>query len=193
MAIRYQKQMGKEDTAVTRALVERLARLSAADDWHAGLNPSQIAALSYLSRANRFSRAPSHLADYLGATRGTISQTLKSLLGKGLVGETRSPTDRRSLRFDLTDPGRATLARTTVFDDALARLNSGDRDALRQGLAALLRSLIAGQGGRPFGICRTCRHHEIRGAGGYCRLLDVPLEPFEADQICHEQKPRDAA
>jgi hypothetical protein len=61
-------------------LVERLARLSAADNWAEALNPPQRAALSYLSRANRLSRCPSHVADYMAVTRGTASQTLKSLV-----------------------------------------------------------------------------------------------------------------
>jgi len=56
-------------------LVERLARISAADNWAEALNPPQRAALSYLSRANRVLRCPSHMA----VTRGTASQTLKSL------------------------------------------------------------------------------------------------------------------
>ncbi|MFC6657468.1 MarR family transcriptional regulator [Roseibium salinum] len=93
------------DTEIVRDLIDRLSRLIAAEEWNGPLNPSQFAALSYLARANRFSRAPSHVADYLATTRGTASQTLKALARKGLIAETRSQEDKRSIRYDVTDHG----------------------------------------------------------------------------------------
>jgi len=176
-----------------RALIDRLARLASADDWKGGLNPSQVAVLSYLARANRFSRAPSHAAAFLGTTRGTVSQTFKSLLGKGLVVEHRSASDRRRISFDLSAAGREALMCPTTFDNALCAIGAADRAALEQGVAAFLRALVAVRGGQPFGLCRTCRYHEPTAKGGYCKLLDVALQSAEADQICHEYCPQDAA
>lgn len=184
--------MKKNAPALTRSLIERLARLALAEDWDTGLNPTQVAALTYLARANRFSRSPSHVADYLGATRGTVSQTLKALLRKELVTEVRSDADRRSIRFGLTDAGSEVASRPKAFDDALAGLPQADIDALRQGLSALLLGLMGAKGRRFFGICRSCRHHERRQDGAYCRLLRVSLAPFEADQVCHEHQPLEA-
>jgi len=69
-----------------RELIERLARVSAADEWADDLNPTQKAALAYLARANQYSRSPSQVAEFLAATRGTVSQTLKALARKGLIG-----------------------------------------------------------------------------------------------------------
>ncbi len=92
-----------------RSLLDRTSRLLQAGHRTGDLNPPQVAALAYLSRANRFSRSPSQVADYLSATRGTVSQTLHALEGKGLIVPVRSDQDRRSLRYDLTEgrPGRA--------------------------------------------------------------------------------------
>jgi DNA-binding MarR family transcriptional regulator len=64
-------------------LIERMGRLLRASDHASGLNPAQAEALRYLLRANRFSRTPAALAEYLGSTRGTVSQTLLALEAKG--------------------------------------------------------------------------------------------------------------
>jgi DNA-binding MarR family transcriptional regulator len=173
-----------------RPLIDRLARLSLSEDWAGDLNPSQRAALRYLARANRFSRAPSHLADYLGATRGTVSQTLAALERKSLVTEVRSASDRRRISLDLTAQGRAALGGTQAIDHVLDRLEEREAAALEAGLEAVLTGLLQQRGSRPFGLCRGCRYHQATGDGLACGLLKVPLTPEEAGQICHEQVPR---
>ena len=172
-----------------RALIERLARLSEAEDWAGELNPAQMAALSYLANANRFSRAPSHVASFSGSTRGTVSQTLRALERKGLVTETRSQNDRRSISYSITAEGRDLALSGKALDKAIASLPPDRAQALEQGLGDVLRTLLAEQGGRSFGLCRRCRHHEPRGTAGFCHLLKVDLEPAETEQICHEHEP----
>ena len=98
------------DTRALSELILRLARLELAGAWQDDLNPAQRAALAYLARANRFSRAPSQVADYLGTTRGTVSQTLKALDSKGHIAAEAAPGDRRSIRYRVTDRGRAEVA-----------------------------------------------------------------------------------
>lgn len=175
----------ERDTAI-HDLLDRLARLHAAGLRSADLNPPQAAALSYLARANRFSRSPSHVADYLSATRGTVSQTLKTLARKGYVAEHPRPEDRRSVSYSVTGKGAAELARDPDLLDALARLDDTAKADLARGAEALLLGLIARSGARGFGLCRTCRHHRVTGDARHCALLDVPLAAQEADQICHE-------
>jgi len=170
-------------------LIDRLSRLNAAEEWAGPLNPSQYAALSYLARANRYSRAPSHVADYLATTRGTASQTLKALARKELIAETRLEEDKRSIRYDVTDGGREMLAAQSAMLNAIAALDENSATALQDGLAALVLMLLERRGAKPFGLCKECRHHRPTESGGFCSLLEVPLMPGEADQICHEQSP----
>ncbi|MFN6952067.1 MAG: MarR family winged helix-turn-helix transcriptional regulator [Albidovulum sp.] len=175
------------------ALLDRLTRLHGAQGRMAGLPDAQVSALGYLARANRFSRMPSAVAEYLATTRGTASQTLLALARKGLVEDAPAPGDRRSRIYSLTPAGRvvARAETPTGTGDGPAAPRDGDdrceaegpriRDGLRLALAAMLRRT----GGRTFGLCRTCRHHRSgEGDGGYCALLGVPLAPEEADQIC---------
>jgi DNA-binding MarR family transcriptional regulator len=174
------------DRSRLRDLLYRLPRLMAAEGWGEDLNPTQHAALAYLARANRFSRAPSHVADYLSATRGTVSQTLKALERKGLVCVAPSDGDRRSIAYAPTPEGAAIAARGGAVDDALTDLPTPTAAALADGLAELTRDVLARRSGRSFGMCRTCRHHHPRGPGGFCRLLGVDLDPPETRQLCHE-------
>lgn len=172
-----------------RAMIDRVARLTATEDRTGSLNPAQATALDYLSRANRFSRAPSHVADYLGATRGTVSQTLKALERKGLITARENPEDRRGLIYDLTPEGARVAERNRAAEAALDALEGGDRVALDQGLRAAMQALLDEQGGRAFGICGLCSHHETDGTGRRCALMGVALAAPEAAQICHEQLP----
>jgi len=169
-----------------RDLIDRLARLAAADAWTDELNPTQHAALSYLTRANRFSRAPSHVADYLSATRGTVSQTLKALARKKMIVELRSETDRRSISYAPTAAGEKALSRSALLEEAFEQLPANARKSVTQGLEDLIRAALSVRGQKQFGMCRACRHHQKRKSGGYCNLLDVELKPAEVTQICHE-------
>ena len=67
------------------SLIDRLGRLMRSGEHAGDLNPAQWEALRYLARANRFSRTPAALAQYLGSTRGTVSQTLIALEDHGRI------------------------------------------------------------------------------------------------------------
>lgn len=176
-----------DTTEHIRALITRLARLDAADTWSDDLNPAQVSALEYLSRANRFSRAPSHVAEYLGTTRGTMSQTLKALTRKGFISETRSKSDKRSIRYDLTDQGWKLLSQHPGWASLPEALPAESQAVLLEALTTLLKARLAQQGGRGFGLCHSCAHHRKTKTGAFCQLLNLDLAPEEPDQICHEQ------
>lgn len=171
-----------------RDLIERVARINAADEWTGDLNPTQLAALSYLARANRFSRSPSQVAEFMSATRGTVSQTLKALARKGLIKEIRSETDRRWISYDVSTKGRQIFNRSTVIDEAIETLEASRIKPLTEALELLARGVFKARDKRPFGRCKTCPHHKSRRVGSYCMLLDEELTHEEADLICYEHQ-----
>ena len=63
--------------------VERLSELLKVDSRQAGveqgLQPVQVEVLHYLSICNKYSDTPMAVTEYLGLTKGTVSQTLKVL------------------------------------------------------------------------------------------------------------------
>lgn len=177
----------------TVELVERLAR-AVANEGHAhGLKPAQWDTLRYLSRANRFSRTPGALTAYLGSTKGTVSQTVMSLERAGLVEKSANPGDGRSVRLALTAAGAALLQNDQLekLREAAGALSGDVRAGLDAGLEALLVRQLDANGGRPFGICRSCRHFAINAGGPgkhFCQLLRMPLTDADAELICFEQE-----
>lgn len=162
-------------------LLDRIARLHAARRRAVALTDAQCAALDYLARANRFSRSPSVIADYLATTRGTTSQTLKALADKGLIVDEPTEGDRRQRRYALTESGRA------MVEGWFANAGEADTDEVLQAAKTLLRGLVAGTGGKTFGLCRDCRHHATGPDGApACGLLKITLALEEAGQLCHE-------
>ena len=171
-----------------RLLINRLARLDSAESWSADINPAQRAALEYLRDANRFSRSPSHVAEFLGTTRGTMSQTLKALSRKGYVLEERSESDKRSISYALSEHGAALLSAqnpiSTTFDDLDAK-TSQDLEAV---LRLSLRNIVEANAGKSFGLCKTCDFHESENGKPFCALLTLPLTAGDAEKICVEHQ-----
>ena len=69
------------------------------------LQPVHLQSLVYLSKANRYSNTPQALADYLGLTKGTVSQTLLLLDRRGLIERFEDDIDRRVVRLRLSSAG----------------------------------------------------------------------------------------
>ena len=187
---RYHIPMPSNDNKQIRELIDRIARVTASGDWSEALNPTQRTALNYLAKANRFSRSPSQVADFMAATRGTVSQTLKALARKELVREVRSTQDKRSISYDITRQGLKRLQEESLIEEASALLPEQQRSHLLSGLESLLQTTLTKRGFRPFGICKTCAHHQMQGNGAWCNLLGVTLAPEETTQICHEHQQR---
>ena len=147
------------------------------------------------------SRTVTAFADYHATTRGTASQTVKSLVTQGYLTRTRSRTDGRSARLDLTPKGRA-LREKDPFEDlvrAIADLPVSLQTTLAVVLDRIMVSLADTRRKRPFGTCPTCcyleeclcrppRHDEY-----LCSFVGQPLEESELDEICINYQPGGAA
>ncbi|MGE8943145.1 MarR family winged helix-turn-helix transcriptional regulator [Leptospira interrogans] len=176
-------------------LIDRLDRLARSGEAVGDLNPAQWEALRFIARANRFSRTPAALAEYLGSTRGTVSQTLIALEQKGQITRQPSDRDRRSVVLGLTQAGERALTEDPilVLAASLAKLEPGKLDTVGEALREALRGMITRNAGRAFGACYTCRHFckdkpAGRGMPHYCALLDEPLSEADSRAICVEQE-----
>lgn len=185
----------KEQTSLKAAnLIERIGRLIHAEEQKGALNPAQWGAMRYLERANRFSRTPAALADYLCSTRGTVSQTLIALERKGYVARRPSTRDRRSVTLELTEAGHARLAQDPLYTFATHIEAVGAEDELERALSAVLGEAIVKNGSKSFGACATCRFFRRNANAGdrqaphRCGLLDVALSGEDARRICVEHE-----
>jgi len=173
--------------------LERLARVIRAREHEDGLNPAQREALRYLARANRFSSTPGALTRYLGATKGTISQTVMALERKGLIAKAARDA-RKQVRLSLTEKGRETLARDPwiEFEAAAEELGGKTRRRMQRGLEELLAREVKRADLDSFGICASCRFFREKGRDGdangphLCMLFEDTLSNDDTDRICVE-------
>jgi DNA-binding MarR family transcriptional regulator len=173
-------------------LILQIGRATYADCASDGLTQAQWIGLRFFSRANRFSRNVSGFAEFHGTTRGTASQTVKSLMKRGYLVRTRSEKDARCVRFDLTP-----AARDLLSDDPLENLVEAAKKlsgAKQARTASCLRELminVARNGNGPMtGVCALCGHLDAREKGAFgCRLMRESLIVEELDELCVRFQP----
>ena len=180
------------DSRIIADLVLHLGRMASGDGLAEGLTAAQWAALRYFARANRFSRTPSAFAAFHGTTRGTASQTIKSLETQGYLTRTRSEADGRSARLDLIDKASTILAHDPF--EALVRAADKLPPSLRghfvSTLQRMLHQVARERGASTFGTCTSCEHLEGDGccregqAPFACGFMDEPLLAKELDELC---------
>ena len=179
------------------SVVDRLSRLAHSLQYSQGLNPAQWNALRYLARANKYSTSPGVLADYLGTTKGTVSQTLIALESKGLIRRIRCDEDRRKVRLGLTEAGETMLGLDPLreIERASAGVPVSDRDSLVAAMTTIVNNLCTHQEGPRFGVCGTCCHLDCSGESDGCEgtkrcgLTKDPLATGELAQICVDFAP----
>lgn len=187
--------MGGNSTNPGRHIAElalQLGRLAYGNYSAGGLTPTQWTALRFFAEANRFSRTVSAFAEFHATTKGTASQTVKSLVTRGYLQRTPSPRDGRSVHFDLTPLARRTLA-TDPFEAvvrAAGSLSATQQSRMASGLARLLDTLARERGRGLTGRCELCGH--LRAAAGdlRCQLMGEPLAEAELGQLCMRFSPR---
>lgn len=182
------------DPGRTYELLERLANLLRAEERRVGaergLASVHLHALGYLARANRYSDSVVALAEYLGITKGTASQTVGVLLERGLLRGKRDARDGRKTHLAPTAEGRRVLALCRpppLMGAALAELGAAPVDP-EAALEALLRAVQRAGGSRPFGVCATCRHLSRDARGLACGLTGEALSAADTERLCREQE-----
>lgn len=166
-------------------LIVHLGRAARSDD-DTLLTPAQWTALRYLSRANTDSRTPSAFASFHATTRGTATQTLKGLESRGLIRRGDQRRDGRSVCYDLTDDGRALLARDPLRDlsAAVLALPPALRAALAEALPALVSDLARRREAPAFGTCRDCRHFGDGPQEAFCACMARMISQPEISLLC---------
>jgi len=173
-------------------LLDRLTRIARELQFAGGLNPAQWEALRFLARANKYSRSPSALAEFLGATKGTVSQTLIALEQKGYITRIQSDADKRVTRLELTDQGRALLGDDPIvsLEQAAAELGEDVGPPLVRALSKLLHDLQQRHGLKEFGVCADCTLLCVSGCSEptaekhLCAMTGEDLADGELARIC---------
>ena len=173
-------------------LVFHLGRIASGEGLVEGLTAAKWAGLRYFSQANRFSRTPSAFAAFHATTRGTASQTIKSLEIQGYLTRMRSEDDGRSVRLVLTEKARGILANDPF--ESLVRaadsLPSSIQGHFASALQRMLGQVAQERGKSSFGTCTSCQHLEGDGcsrkeqASYVCGFTSEPLLLEEIEGVC---------
>ncbi|WP_447969264.1 MarR family winged helix-turn-helix transcriptional regulator [Nitrospira sp. M1] len=156
-----------------------------------GLQPVQIEALTYLTQCNRYSDTPQAVTEYLGLTKGTVSQSLKVLEQKGLLRKQQDRQDKRMVHLTPTTKGKKFIEQSIPakgLETALETAHSFNLHELKEVLRGILRGMQRTNKRKTFAACHTCRFNEQHQGGYVCGLTREPLSKQEIQLICREHQ-----
>lgn len=174
-------------------LIERISNLLRSEERKKfaaiGLQPVHIQVLDYLSTCNRFSDTPAAVAEFLGLTKGTISQSIQVLERKNYVVKGQDSQDGRVVHLALSATGKQLLDEIKpldVFAQAQQAISTQGFTTLEAALNAMLLELQKANNAKSFGVCRSCVNF-IEVENHYlCNLTQLPLSQVDAKKICRE-------
>ena len=175
-------------------LIERIAALIRSEERKkctaVGLQTVHLQALNYLSRCNKYSNTPGALTNYLGMTRGTVSQSLSLLEKKGYIKKTANINDRRVIHLELLPEGKTILEHAQpaeLFIKAAAMMEKKE-DIINYEIvfANMLTALQKANQSQSFGICKTCHYFTTMDDSFLCGLTKEQLSESDSEKICQE-------
>jgi len=181
----------------TFKLIERISSLLRSEERKKyaaiGLQPVHGQVLEYLAKCNKYSNTHASVAEYLGLTKGTVSQSIQVLERKRFLEKTTDISDGRIVHLSLTDAGQALIEELKpldIFKKAEAKVSRQDFDTIDSALQATLDVLQKVNQSKSFGLCRSCRHFNVETNHYLCMLTNEPLDREDTDKICRDHVPK---
>ena len=111
------------------------------------LSPLQVQLLIYLQQEGEV--RVSNLAQHFGLTKATISEAVKSLESKNIIGKHKDPADARSYAIRLTEWGADIAHIASFYTEPLRRIiapvSLQEKEILLKNIQGILRKLQPGQ------------------------------------------------
>ncbi len=176
-------------------VIERMSALIRSEErkkcTEFGLQSVHLQVLDYLSRCNKYSDTPAALTNYLGMTRGTVSQTVLLLEKKGYLKKTTDTVDRRVIHLSLLPKGKAMLEQARpveFFNQAAHLLRQDELGHYYEALVSVLTALQKSNNSHSFGLCKTCQFFTVLPGHFLCGLTKEPLTGDDSGKICQEHR-----
>jgi DNA-binding MarR family transcriptional regulator len=184
--------------------LERIANVLRSDRWRAleksPLNPTQAQILTFLLGRESKGARVNAIAQHIGVSQPTATDSIISLEKKGLAKRHPDPGDRRAVDVAPTEAGRALVqeisAHTTATDRALAALSDAEQRELLGLLVKIIRNLQNEGTIAPQRMCVTCRYfrphvYEDARAPHHCAYVNAPFgaESLRLDCEEHDASP----
>jgi DNA-binding MarR family transcriptional regulator len=174
-------------------LLERVSQVFRALQWEMAkrhkLTPLQIQILLFLK--NRKEAIPSQIAQELGLTKATLSESISALEKKKLIRRITNKKDRRFIDILLTLQGkkvvRELISVENVFEHYLSEFSDTDKRNSLKFLLNIISLLYLGGYISVIRLCCTCQHFEkdaIRSGVHFCKLLGKEMSTEEIRINC---------
>lgn len=180
----------------TFKLIERISTLLRSEERRKyaaiGLQPVHGQVLEYIGKCNKYSNTHAAVAEYLGLTKGTVSQSIQLLERKHYLIKNADPLDGRVVHLSLTPLGQTLineLKPLDIFKQAEAKISEQEFDTIGNALQLTLAVLQTTNHSKSFGLCRSCQHFSVEEHHYQCGLTDEPLARDDTDKICREHTP----
>jgi len=194
---------------LTRRLRDGLDRICAvmrADEWTiagtAGLNPTQLHALTFIAgRAAKGARVGA-VASQLGVTQPTATDSIAALVRKGLLTKKADPQDPRAVSVRITPSGRDVVRGVglaiTATERALETLSHDEQAELLRAIVKTIRALQVAGAIAPQRLCVTCKYfrahvHADRSNPHHCDYVDKAFGVGSLQIDCPEHESAPAA
>lgn len=181
----------------TFKLIERISTLLRSEERKKyaaiGLQPIHGKVLEYLAKCNKYSNTHASVAEYLGLTKGTVSQSIQILERKNFLQKTIDNLDGRVMHLSLTELGIALineLKPLDIFRQAEANVSQLEFDTLQNALQSTLGALQKANHSKSFGLCRSCSYFAVDAHHYQCDLTDEALDRDDTNKICRDHTPK---
>lgn len=181
----------------TFKLIERISSLLRSEERKKyatiGLQPVHGQVLEYLAKCNKYSNTHASVAEYLGLTKGTVSQSIQLLERKRFIEKTTDSRDGRVVHLTLSEAGRALideLKPLDIFKQAETKVSRHEFDTIDNALQTTLGLLQKVNHSKSFGLCRSCHYFGVDSHHYQCTLTDEPLDREDTDKICRDHIPK---
>lgn len=181
----------------TFKLIERISSMLRSEERKKyaaiGLQPVHGQVLEYLAKCNKYSNTHASVAEYLGLTKGTVSQSIQLLERKRFLIKTNDQTDGRVIHLILSDAGRALineLKPLDIFKQAETKVSRQEFDTIDHALQTTLGLLQKVNHSKSFGLCRSCRFFGVEANHYQCNLTNEALDREDTDKICRDHVPK---
>jgi DNA-binding MarR family transcriptional regulator len=162
------------------ALHRNLLRRFAAEE---GLQLVHVEILQYLSVCNRYSDSTKAISEYLGQTKGSISQSLGHLENNDFIRRIQDEIDKRIFHFSNSPKGKA------VTERLLKKIDLGGASKLEPVLKTLLASIQKKNGLKGFNTCLSCKFNQNPKKNTFvCGLTNERLSIDDVRKICREHE-----
>ena len=180
----------------TLQLIERISTLVRSEERKRyasyGLQPVHGQILEYLAQCNKHSNTPVAITEYLGLTKGTVSQSIQILVRNNYIEKTPDENDQRVIHLTLTESGRQLVESflpIDLFEQVEDKITNGDFSNIGDALVETLVSLQNANQSKTFGLCKSCHYFAEIDHHYHCNLTQLPLTPAETELICREHIP----